>query len=64
MESTNLFMPVADAVSFNISFKKEFNNNGGNKEQAFYFEASDGYGGIQLKNCYTQYFLDSVLGVM
>lgn len=42
-------MPVADAVSFNISFKKEFNNNGVNKEQAFYFVANDGDGGIQFK---------------
>lgn len=32
-------MPVADAVSFNIIFK--FNNNSGNKEQAFHFVEDD-----------------------
>lgn len=59
MQSTNLFMPVADAVSFNISFKKELNNSG-NKEQAFYRVEDDWDGGIQLN--YAQYCLDWIWG--
>lgn len=34
MKSTNLFLPVGDAVFFNISLEQEFNSN--NKEHAFF----------------------------
>lgn len=39
MKSTNLFLPVGDAVFFNISLEQEFNSN--NKEHAFFLSAED-----------------------
>lgn len=43
-------------VSFNISFKKEFNNNSGNKEQAFYFVEDDWDRESNWINNYTHFF--------
>lgn len=40
MKSTTLFVPVADAVSFNASFTKTFDNSSGNKKKKKAFRDS------------------------